>query len=498
MPIDVGQGGTGTVNTNTTTTTTTTTGGGSGGGGGGSTSSGASSSGSGGYTIRQGDTLWQIAKDLLGDGSRWPEILALNPDAVSRAGDPTTLKIGFSLVLPGEGDETTDEQDDFDAAVIPGGGRLVKVNNPDGSDAAALYYVVYDWNGVEFAYEIGDKARLDELFGGVEFFDEMSTFSQGGFDSQGFVLTGTIDSQLGNDESITSQIEREIRALGMEDLPSWLSESPEALSLIATATAEEWSSGRLWTELSTTQAFDDRFGDIIGVYTQGGIPIGEAVEQIIADETAFRSAVRQFTMGADFDVTNEYIHSVLSQGWTASAAIQVLSAAEVLRNNTDMLDEANAVLDFVGLGSLDEVGLINALQGHGPTEVIEALNTAAAGVALAEAGLDDIDLDLLASVVDTSDRLLTPDSFAQLAQELAFNVARFGPELAQESFGISEDDIVAAMFGRESPSGRTAGETLNLLAKFERNRREGAEGFDASQAFVSDQGRLVVQGLGGL
>lgn len=46
------------------------------------------------YTVRQGDTLWQIAQRLLGDGSRWREIA---PPGLS---DPTRLQPGTVLTIP--------------------------------------------------------------------------------------------------------------------------------------------------------------------------------------------------------------------------------------------------------------------------------------------------------------------------------------------------------------------------------------------------------------
>ena len=48
----------------------------------------------------RGDTLWSIAKRYLGDGSRWPEIFALNRAVVSK---PNLIYPGQVIVLPGFG-----------------------------------------------------------------------------------------------------------------------------------------------------------------------------------------------------------------------------------------------------------------------------------------------------------------------------------------------------------------------------------------------------------
>ncbi len=50
---------------------------------------------SGTYSVKPGDTFTRIAKTQLGDGNRWREIQALNPNI-----DPRMLKVGQSLKLP--------------------------------------------------------------------------------------------------------------------------------------------------------------------------------------------------------------------------------------------------------------------------------------------------------------------------------------------------------------------------------------------------------------
>ncbi len=51
--------------------------------------------GAGTYTVRQGDTLWSIAKNHLGNGSRWREISNANNGL-----KPEQLKVGSAIVLP--------------------------------------------------------------------------------------------------------------------------------------------------------------------------------------------------------------------------------------------------------------------------------------------------------------------------------------------------------------------------------------------------------------
>jgi nucleoid-associated protein YgaU len=49
-------------------------------------------------TVQRGDSLWKLAQQLLGRGSRWQELLAANPGIV----DPKRLEAGTQIVVPTE------------------------------------------------------------------------------------------------------------------------------------------------------------------------------------------------------------------------------------------------------------------------------------------------------------------------------------------------------------------------------------------------------------
>ncbi|UCF44632.1 MAG: LysM peptidoglycan-binding domain-containing protein [Planctomycetota bacterium] len=49
------------------------------------------------HVVQEGDSLWQIAADKLGDGSRYNEIAKLNGDVID---DEDALTVGMRLKLP--------------------------------------------------------------------------------------------------------------------------------------------------------------------------------------------------------------------------------------------------------------------------------------------------------------------------------------------------------------------------------------------------------------
>ena len=49
------------------------------------------------YTVKKGDTLWNIAKKYYGDGRKWRKILEANTDKVK---NPRTMRIGIQLNIP--------------------------------------------------------------------------------------------------------------------------------------------------------------------------------------------------------------------------------------------------------------------------------------------------------------------------------------------------------------------------------------------------------------
>ena len=49
------------------------------------------------YEVKEGDTLWKIAKEAYGDGNLYPEIFKANQDTLS---DPDKIQVGQKLRIP--------------------------------------------------------------------------------------------------------------------------------------------------------------------------------------------------------------------------------------------------------------------------------------------------------------------------------------------------------------------------------------------------------------
>ncbi|RNM11838.1 LysM peptidoglycan-binding domain-containing protein [Nocardioides pocheonensis] len=71
------------------------------------------------YTVRRGDSLWKIAKEKLGDGTRYTEIVALNEGLLH--GQPNFIDPGLVLHLPGDAaptERTADAEGRADAEYV--------------------------------------------------------------------------------------------------------------------------------------------------------------------------------------------------------------------------------------------------------------------------------------------------------------------------------------------------------------------------------------------
>jgi nucleoid-associated protein YgaU len=102
-------------------------------------------------TVQPGDSLWKLAQQTLGRGSRWHELLAANPGIV----DPTHLAAGTKIVVPRENPTLQSRKSDTKIAVQKGD-TLTKI-------AQSQYRKATAWRCIVQANpEITDPNRIYE------------------------------------------------------------------------------------------------------------------------------------------------------------------------------------------------------------------------------------------------------------------------------------------------------------------------------------------------
>jgi nucleoid-associated protein YgaU len=111
--------------------------------------------------VRQGDTLYSIARRTLGDGSRYLEIFELNRGLPQQDGgtltDPGILRVGWRLELPPEGSPPPSN----------GGGNNGGGNGGgDDSQGSGVTYTVRSGDTLSgiARSQLGDASRYDEIF----------------------------------------------------------------------------------------------------------------------------------------------------------------------------------------------------------------------------------------------------------------------------------------------------------------------------------------------
>ena len=393
------------------------------------------------------------------------------------------------------------------SSVIPEGARLVRITDPAGSDLDELFILIGSAFGVDIAFEIGSRERLDELFGGPDSFDDVTTLTQSAFDNSGAITVGDVDEAIGATGSIQAQMERNLRAAGLENPPQWLAQDQQAMARWMVGVNEGFSAERLWSDISDTDAFKGRFAGLDTIFTQLGTnQFVTAIAEFTNREGAIRSSINQ-RRGPGADTSIEYVSSLIASGWQPAEIDELLVLERQLRDSPEALDNMNQILAFQELPELTPDDFISFLQDGQrlavdpafiPGDLFEGINDALRFQALIEEGLQ-IDLEFATELGEgTSDEIRSPAQFSERARLAAIEIARNTTEIERETLGISREAIIAAAFGEESPTGESVSEINELLERLGRDRAKRATGLPGAASFVDALGRLRVQGSSNL
>jgi hypothetical protein len=101
-------------------------------------------------------------------------------------------------------------------------------------------------------------------------------------------------------------------------------------------------------------------------------------------------------------------------------------------------------------------------------------------------------------VGDTGEEILSPDAFSRQAQLAAQEIGRNLSDIDLGRYDLTREDVIAASFDEESPSGRSVSEVQELILKLSRERSRAETGHAGAASFQDAEGRLRVQGFGGV
>ena len=108
------------------------------------------------YKVKAGDNLSKIAKEQLGDASKWKEIYEANKDIIS---DPNSIYVGQELVIPGTeepSEEPSEEPAEETDTRIPTGAVFTQTTG-----GMVLGYSV---DGIDQYYGIPSQETIGELY----------------------------------------------------------------------------------------------------------------------------------------------------------------------------------------------------------------------------------------------------------------------------------------------------------------------------------------------
>jgi hypothetical protein len=378
--------------------------------------------------------------------------------------------------------------------------RLLKVTGESG--VGDEYYVQGDVYGQTFSFLVGDQEAFDAMFpDGVAGFDGYETMTRSQFtnsDMFGFVA-GTIDNIIGSREPLQGQVQRDLEALGLEGLPSWMANDQQAMLAVITANSQGWSPNRLMQELSTTVGFKDRFSGFNGWYDeeQHG-SMADAINRWVGLEDQFRTSL-QSKRGRNTDISVQYLGGLISSGWGVAEFTSLLEGEQQLKTNAAAMENLNELLQYSGQPALSADEMVDFLMQGEEFAAFEMINDALRGAELEEQGINLTTEQLEALGEGTSLGVAQVGAFSEAARAAALEIGANLNEIQRGKLGVSDELIVAVAFQDRDllPSNVTLAEAELTLQQLGRERAALGRGTGGPNAYQDNQGRLRIPGLGG-
>lgn len=433
-----------------------------------------------------------------------------SPEVAPTASSPTTTQSVLDAILSRVGGLNKP----VGSAQIPSGSTLMAVADPNrpGDDT---YYLVGAFSGIGFGWRIGDYGDLVNTIPDFErVVRSRVNVSRTQFESQRILEVGNVDEVLGSTEDIGFTIQRQLRTFGLESLPDWMRNDPDAMFVAATGANEGWSPGRTLRELSQSRSFRDRFPAWQTVLSQSGGDESAAMSSYVESEGRFRDLLRN-RRGPNADLSPGYVGGLIEAGWTPEAVAPILDAEQTVRADPGLLTGINRLLAASGQAPIGAVGatalvaagnmpsdqakqalagvdLTRLLGGNDPGQVIDLVNDALTLTSLEEAGLSGLSIDFVRGLRDETRGVLGAEQVMGFAQEAALQVIKFLPDIELGRYGLSTEQVVSAAAGRGDA------QVADTLSRIVRERQLAAQGTGGFTGFLNSRGRFQLQGLSGI
>jgi hypothetical protein len=297
--------------------------------------------------------------------------------------------------------------------------------------------------------------QLDALFGQNVRPTGYTTTSLGTLTSTGRRTFAGNVAEMEGKGSFESEYSRVVAiALDSGRLPSWAQNNGEIEELLFISQAENKSNEWLVQQISTTQAFRDRFGNAVSALQKSAnLSIEEAIGGFLEMEANLKRLEKQY--GRDGSMVNaQTMEQIINKGYSMTEINQSYQIFARMRDNQDALTAFNEVLVAQGHQPMDSQGMYNFLAGRAPQDIYDIYEASSfreqaqrAGLGHLMSGAQAIDAALeTLGVVD-------PDKIEAGFQNAAQLILRLRGDIDAGTYGLNQEDLLDMALGLAPRSG---------------------------------------------